>query len=449
MDIKCITTVWDNDKAVSEQNICKTVNDPGIEANVANLYPEVHYQEFEGFGGAITEASGYTFLKMGHESRKEIIDAYFGTEGICYSAVRVPVDSCDFSLINYSAVNDESDVNLNSFNLERDKQYILPMLFKAQEAAGKRLKIMLSPWSPPAFMKTNGAKNGGGSLKPEYREMWARYLCRYVKEYRSMGLNVTMLTVQNEPKASQTWDSCIYTAQQEKEFIRDYLYPEMVKNGLEDLELCIWDHNKERVFERARDVIDADTDKMVKGVAFHWYSGDHFDAVRVVREKYPDKKLIFSEGCVEYSKFSAKDQLRSAQMYAHDILGNLNAGMNLSLDWNILLDERGGPNHVGNYCDAPLMANTKNDTVEKKLSYTYIGHFSRYIKPGAFRIASTVYTDRLETTAFRNPDGTIACVLLNRTESDLPVNLRICGQFAYMLIPRESITTLIITDKKI
>jgi glucosylceramidase len=201
-------------------------------------------------------------------------------------------------------MNDPEDIEFKSFRLDRDEKYIIPMLKKAQETAGKSLSVMLSPWSPPAFMKNNGERTGGGSLKTEYRSFWAEYICHYIKQYRERGFSIDMLTIQNEPNAKQTWDSCLYSSEEEKEFLRDYLYPSLIKNGLEDTAVHIWDHNKERMFDRASTIIDEETNKMVQGVAFYWYTGDHFDAINLVREKFPDKKLIFTEGCVEYSRFT-------------------------------------------------------------------------------------------------------------------------------------------------
>jgi glucosylceramidase len=441
MKLTLSSTAYFGGKVKKAQLIAAFEADPGVENHAVNLYPGVKYQEIMGFGGAITEAAGYVFSKMSGEKQREILDAYYGQEGNQYTMARASIDSCDFSLGNYSAVTDPNDETFATFTLKRDEQYVLPLLRRAQETAKKSLALMLSPWSPPAFMKSNGQKNGGGYLMPEYYGQWASYICRYIKEYQARGYNIAMVTVQNEPKAVQKWDSCVYTAEEEKVFLRDFLYPALEKNNLTDVGICIWDHNKERVYERAKDIIDDKTNKMVKGVAFHWYSGEHFDAVRLVAEQFPDKKLVFTEGCVEYSRFGADDQLAHARMYAHDIIGNLKAGMHGYLDWNILLDEKGGPNHVSNYCEAPLMCDTKQNTVEKKLSFEYIGHFSRYIKPGAKRIASSVYTDKLDTVSFLNPDGTLVSVYLNKTGKALPVVIRLNGQAASFTLAANAIAT--------
>ncbi len=444
MELTLTSTVYLRGKVKKVQQTAAFEVDPGVENQAVNLYPGIRYQEIMGFGGAITEAAGYVFSRMSVDKQQEILDAYFGNEGNQYTMARVSIDSCDFALGNYSAVTDPKDETLASFTLKRDEQYVLPLLGRAQETAQTRLALMLSPWSPPAFMKSNGQKNGGGYLLPGYYGQWANYVCRYIKEYQTRGFDVTMVTVQNEPKAVQKWDSCIYTAEEEKVFLRDFLYPALKKNGLADVGIYIWDHNKERVYERARDIMDDKTGKMVSGVAFHWYSGEHFDAVRLVAEQFPDKKLVFSEGCVEYSRFGADDQLNHAKMYAHDIIGNLKAGMHGYLDWNILLDEKGGPNHVGNFCEAPLMCDPEQNTVEKKLSFEYIGHFSRFIKPGAKRIASSAYTDKLDTVSFLNPDGTLVCVYLNKTGKALPVVIRLNGQAAAFTLAANAIATGVI-----
>lgn len=441
--MKLVVTSYENNKRETTIRECELKQDTGAAMQVLNLYPNIEYQTFHGFGGAITEAAGYAYSKLSEENKKKVVDNYFGEEGNGYGMVRTHIDSCDFSLDNYTAMNDPEDKEMKSFSLERDEIYILPLLKAAQEKRVEPLDLMLTPWSPPAFMKTNGDRNHGGKLKPEYREFWAEYMCRYIQEYEEKGYKVNRLTVQNEPAAVQTWDSCIFTAEEEKEFLRDYLYPALVKNDLSHVKINIWDHNKEIMFERARVTIDEVTDKMIDGVAFHWYTGDHFEAIGITRDAFPGKELIFTEGCVEYSRFDAS-QLNNAAMYAHDIIGNMNAGMTGFIDWNILLDEKGGPNHVKNYCDAPIMCNTETGEFEEKLSFHYIGHFSRYIKKDAKRIAFTKYTDKLEVTAMKNQDGSIAVVMLNRNEHDLPVVVRIEGRTTEFVVPKNSIATGVI-----
>jgi len=420
--LKLITTRYMNGKKDLILNVIRP--ESRGENYVVNVYPQFEYQTIMGFGGAITEAAGYVFSRLGEENRKKVLDLYFSKRGNRYSMTRTHIDSCDFSLDMYEAMSNPEDPELESFSLERDDRYIIPMIKAAQETMGEPIDIMLSPWSPPAFMKTNRDRKNGGQLKPKYYSLWAKYIARYIKEYEKRGLNVSRITIQNEPMATQVWDSCLFSAEEEKTFLRDHLYPTLVEQGLSNVKINIWDHNKERLVNRACAVIDNDTDKMIDGIAFHWYTGDHFEAVNIVRELFPGKQLIFSEGCVEYSRFG-DNQLRNAQMYAHDIIGNLNAGMTGFIDWNILLDDRGGPNHVKNYCEAPIMADVSRDELYVKLSYDYIGHFSRYIKKGAKRIGFSKYTKDLDVTAVKNPDGSIVLVFLNATEKAIPVHVHL------------------------
>jgi glucosylceramidase len=442
--MKLITTCYENNKKdviMKEYEAKPEIK--GVETHVINLYPEVEYQTILGFGGAVTEAAGYAFSKLTKENQEKALELYFGGSGNGYHLMRSHIDSCDFSLGTYAAMNDPEDTEMNSFQQEREEQYILPLLRAATKKAGKAFDLMLSPWSPPAFMKTNGDRTHGGKLKKEYRKAWAEYICRYIKEYEKKGFHVNRLTIQNEPAAVQTWDSCIYSAEEEKVFLRDYLYPTLSEQGLDHIRLNIWDHNKERMYERAKEIIDEETIGMVDGVAFHWYSGDHFEAITLTHEAFPEKELIFTEGCVEYSRFSA-DQLKNAQMYAHDIMGNLNAGMTGFIDWNIFLDEKGGPNHVGNYCDAPIMVNTQTGELMVKLSYDYIGHFSKYIEPGAKRIGLSKYSSELEVTAFKNPKGSLVLVALNRTYKKMPVVIRVNSELIEFELPESSIATALL-----
>lgn len=444
MQLLLNTTTYKKEGIKNQKQELIFTADKEKENELLNLYPQVMYQCFEGFGGALTDASGFVYAQMSVNDKKKIIDTYFGKEGILYNRVRIPVDSCDFSVEQFQAVSDKEDTEFQSFSLDREKKYIYP-LWEDVRAAARDVDVMITPWSPPDFMKTNEMRVNGGRLKEEYREVYAEYLCHYIEELRKIGICVSRMSIQNEPKAVQTWDSCVMDAREEKVFLRDYLYPAMERHGLTDVEIFIWDHNKERVFERACEIIDDTTVHMVKGIAFHWYSGDHFESLQMVREKFPDLKLILSEACIEYSKFAAEGELLNVEKYAHEIIGNLNAGMNAFYDWNILLDETGGPNHVGNFCDAPFMYHLEEKKLEERMTLSAIGHFSRYIKPGAVRIGQSRYTGKLESTAFKNPDGNIIVVLLNREEESIPVTLRIGDECVSVTVEPHTLSTGVIT----
>lgn len=444
MKLEYISTTFPDKTRNTRETQVPFVDDNGQERQVINLHPDVEFQTFEGFGGAFTDSAGYVYAQMDQEKRERMLSSYFGAGRMNYRLGRIHADSCDFSVDQYEAMSAPEDRALTSFTLNRTRQYMIPMVKDAEKALAAPLELMLSPWSPPAFMKTNRERCHGGKLKPEYQDFWADYLCRYIQELRAEGLNVCRMSIQNEPNAVQTWDSCIYSPEEERDFLKNHLHPALVRHGLEDVEVFIWDHNKERLYERACVILDKETAPMVAGLAFHWYSGDHFEALELVRKRFPDKKLILSEACIEYSIYDKENGLFNAQKYAHDIIGNLNAGMCAFYDWNLVLDETGGPNHVGNLCDAPYLYDAAKKELIERNTLAYLWHFSHFILPGAVRIGLSRYTTRLDVTAFKNPDGSLVCVLMNQEDDEKTAFLRLSGQLAEIHLPPRSIGTVIV-----
>jgi glucosylceramidase len=418
---------------------CAVRSDTGAqEREIVNLYPDVTHQTIRGFGGAITQAVGYTLSQMPANTQRQILRDVFGADGLRYQMVRTSIDSCDFAVEQYEASGRPGA----PFDLTQDEAYIIPFIQAAQAFCPEKIQVMLTPWSPPAYMKDNGIRSFGGRLMPEFYSAWADYICRYLLVYQSHGLFVNRLSVQNEPNANQLWDSCLFTGEEEKRFLRDFLCPALHKNGLGTVALYIWDHNKERLFDRVREVVDDSTNDMVAGAAFHWYSGDHFDALRLVREQFPKLDLLFSEGCIEYKHYSSDDPLHSARMYAHDMIGNFNAGMNTFFDWNIALNSEGGPNHASNFCESPILCNPETGTYEKRLSYYYIYQFSHFIAPGAVQIATTTFANTIGAAAFQNPDGRLVAVLLNHSSNPYRVFLRVNGQLIELPLEADAIASV-------
>lgn len=384
------------------------------------IFPEIEEEEFQAFGGAITEASAYTYSQMPKEIQKKVIESYFSELEMNYRVVRVPIDSCDFSLEHYEAFTNPEDVQMKQLDFSRPFKYIKTMLEDAQKAANNQLKLLLSPWSPPAFMKTNGERNHGGKLKKEYYALYAEYLCRYIQEFKNMGHFVERITIQNEPGADQSWDSCLFTASEEKEFIHHYFAPTLKKKGLDDVEIFFLDHNKNDIISHTLETLDEETVNEISGLAFHWYSGDHFEQLQFFKKKFPEKQMILSEFCV-----APENPAQSAESYAHEIIGDLNAGTQAIYDWNILLDKKGGPNHVENYCEAPFMYDIEENELIKNPSADYLWHFSHFIKPGAIKLASSTFERTLEIVAFKIPHHMIIAVIFNRSENDFNFELQI------------------------
>lgn len=443
--IRLFSTVKDSDLRLTEQALPSAASQP---EPVIALDPDTQYQEIIGFGGAFTEAAAVTLHKLPPEKQAELLRAYFDpVAGHGYTLCRTHINSCDFSLGNYAYAEVPDDVTLEHFSIERDRQALLPMIQAARAIAGDALKLLASPWSPPAWMKTNGEMNHGGQLKPEHRDVWAAYYCRYIQAYAAEGVPIWALTVQNEPEATQTWDSCRYTAEEERDFVRDHLGPALHRHDLSHIRLLIWDHNRDRLFERASVVYDDPrAAQYVWGAGFHWYEHpQRFDNVQRVHDAYPDKHLVFTEGCQEGGPHLGEWGL--GERYAHAMLNDLNAWTEGWIDWNMLLDETGGPNHVGNYCSAPIIADTRTGELLYQSSYYYIGHFARFIGPGARRISCRVSAGDLEVTAFRNADGSLAVVILNRTEAEIAFTLALGDQNLACVSPARSIQTYLVSSE--
>ena len=413
--------------------------------------PSKTFQTFVGIGAALTDASAETYYKLTKENQDRFMEAYFSTEkGIGYSLARTIIHSCDFSSGSYTYV-EEGDAELKSFNIDHDRTYRIPFTKRAIEAAGGTLTMYASPWSPPAFMKTNNNMLQGGSLKPDFYQPWANYYIKFIKAYEAEGIPIWGLSVQNEPMATQRWESCIYTAEEERDFVKNYLGPTLEKENMGNKKLIVWDHNRDLLFQRANVILsDPEAAKYVWGTGFHWYEDwkdgiPMFDNVKRVQETFPDKNLIFTEGCNERYDITRieNDDPKLAERYGKAMINDFNNGTVAWTDWNILLDETGGPNHVGNFCFAPVHGDTQTGELMFTESYYYIGHFSKFIRPGAKRIVSVSSSNALMTTGFQNQDGSIVIVVMNIGDQPLSYSLTMDSKTAQLNTLPHSIQTII------
>ncbi|MCD9187648.1 MAG: hypothetical protein LUM44_14610 [Pyrinomonadaceae bacterium] len=412
--------------------------------------PKRTFQTFLGIGGALTDSSAETFAKLPKEKQEEFLTAYFDKEkGIGYTFGRTNIHSCDFSSGSYTYV-DEGDKDLKSFDIKHDRQFRIPFIKKAIQRADGKLTMFASPWSPPAYMKTTGTMLKGGKLKPEFAASWAMYYAKFIKAYEKEGIPIWGISVQNEPMATQTWESCIYTAEEERDFLKNHLGPTMRKEGLSNKKIIIWDHNRDLIYQRVSTILsDPAAAKYATHIGYHWYepwSGGEpmFENVRLVNENFPDKPLIFTEGCADSYDAKKIKSWKLGELYGNSMIHDFNNGTVAWTDWNVLLDEKGGPNHVGNFCFAPIHGDTVTGELIYTNSYYYIGHFSKFIKPGAKRIASSPSRSALISTAFQNPDGKISVVVMNKTDKEVPYFLWIDGKAAEIKSLPHSIQTLVV-----
>lgn len=411
--------------------------------------PKKTFQTFMGIGGALTDASAETFAKLPKEKQEELLQAYFDKEnGIGYTLARTNINSCDFSSGSYTYIQD-GDSSLKTFDINPDKQFKIPFIKRVIAAAGGKLDLYASPWSPPAFMKSNNNMLRGGKLKPGYYNSWANYYTKFIKAYEADGIPIWGITIQNEPMATQKWESCIYSGEEERDFLKNNLGPAMHKAGLGDKKIIGWDHNRDLLYQRAGTLLnDPESAKYLWGIGFHWYepwSGGEpmFNNVKLVHDAYPDKNLIFTEGCAESFDMNKIHEWRLGEKYGNNMIHDFNNGMVAWTDWNILLDEKGGPNHVANFCFAPIHADTKNGELIYTNEYYYIGHFSKFIKPGAKRIVSSASRSALLTTAFLNTDGKVAVVVMNSGNEKIKYFLWVEGKAAEVNSLPHSIQTLV------
>ena len=434
--------------SLTETNSFKNAIQP-LETEIAVFVnPNKTFQKFLGIGGAITDASAEVFAKLSKDKQEELLNAYYSESGINYNIIRTSIHSCDFSSQSHTYI-EEGDAELKTFSIEKDKQFRIPMIKRATSLIKDDLVFYASPWSPPAFMKTNKNMLQGGKLMPEYYQIWADYFVKFIQAYEAEDIPVWGVTIQNEPMAKQRWESCIYTAEEERDFLKNNLGPAFEKAGFQDKNIVVWDHNRDLISHRANTIFeDPEAAKYAWGIGFHWYEtwtgGEpKYDNLSNIKTSFPTKNLLFTEGCQE--KFSDEHYFRwsNAERYGNSMINDFNSGTVGWTDWNILLDETGGPNHVQNLCFAPIHADTRTNELIYTPSYYYIGHFSKFIKPNATRVSTTTSRSTLESTSFINENKQMVTVVMNKTNAPITYKLLVDDSEVSLTIPAHAMQSLL------
>ena len=426
------------------------MNQP-LESDIAVFIdPKHQFQQIIGFGGALTDASAEVLAKLPENLQDSLINAYYDSKsGIDYNFGRVTIGSTDFSSASYMYVAD-NDTTLSTFSVAHDETYKIPLIKRIQEKRKGDFTMFASPWSPPAWMKDNNDILHGGHLLRKYYGLWAQYQIKFLQAYHEKGMDFWGISAQNEPMAKQTWESCIYTAEEERDYIKEALGPALHENGFADTKLIAWDHNRDLLFQRASVLLnDSVAASYIWGLGIHWYetwSGTQplYDNVHKVKENFPSINFLFTEGCQEKFDYNRINDWALGERYADNILNDLNNGITAYCDWNILLDETGGPNHVGNFCFAPVIANVAKKELHFTNAFWYLGQFSKFIHKGARRVSSTSNRSDLQVTSFVNPDGRIASIVLNRTDKDIDFHVWMDGQWAAAKAKAHSLNTILL-----
>jgi len=403
----------------------------------------IQKQTILGFGGAFTEASAYNLKRVNKELRQQAIEAYFDPDkGLGYQLGRISIHGCDFSLGSYLYIDDYDDT-LSTFSIKRD-QTIIELIKDAQKVLKKPISLVASPWTPPFWMKDNHSPIFGGKLLSKYDQTWADYFVKFIRAYENEGLSIFAVTIQNEPMAVQRWDSCIFENEEELRFLK-VLGKTLEEQGLKDCRIFIWDHNRDMMVERASHIYrDKEASKYAWGTAFHWYDQNAFDEVKKHHELFPDKHLLFTEGCQENGPHLHDYQV--AERYGRNMMHDLRNWTEGYIDWNLFLDDTGGPNHVNNLCSAPIIIKIFHQELVKNPSYYYIGHFSKFIKPGAIQVESSG-TESCLYFACINPDKSQVLVVQNESDKEIPICVNGFIEPIEQIILPHSISTFILNEQ--
>ncbi|MDR9417377.1 glycoside hydrolase family 30 beta sandwich domain-containing protein [Gracilimonas sp.] len=439
------------------------------------INPEKTFQEITGIGGSFTEASAYLLNELSEENRNDILEAYFGESGAKYSLTRTHMNSSDFSLGNYSYAPVPGDRNLENFSIEEDRDDLIPMIKDAMKISQDGFKIISSPWTAPPWMKDNNDWKGG-KLLPEYYDTWALFFSKYLTAYKEEGIDIWGITVENEPLGNDSnWESMHFTPEEQNEFVKNHLGPQLENDGYADIKLLGYDQNRHEELIEWVDAMydDEEAAQYYDGTAVHWYASTYkifAEELQYAHQKAPNKHLIQTEATVDADIPAWKDDAwywsKEATdwgwdwapedrkhlhpkyvpvfRYARDMIGTLNNWVDGWVDWNMVLNRQGGPNWAENWCVAPVIVDPDADEVYYTPLYYTMSHFSRYIRPGAVRIGHEISDDELMLTAAQNPDGSIAVVLLNQGEAQKGIELDLNGQKASFEIQGKAIQTVVI-----
>lgn len=442
-------TTGDQGKLLSEEPQLTITKLDNSAFPTIQLFPAEKLQQMEGFGAALTGSSAYLIhQKLNHSQRERLLRELFSVEnGIGLSYLRLTIGASDFSLSNYT-YNDlpkgETDYDLDRFSIAKDKQDLVPVL-KEILGINQNIRIMGSPWSPPAWMKTNESLMAG-ELKKEAYGVYAKYFVGYIQALREEGIGIAAITIQNEPlHATANYPSMYMSSADQSMFIRDHLGPAFAANNI-DADIVVYDHNWDNTAYPMDILNDPATKEYVAGTAFHGYGGD-VNAMSQVHNAHPDKGIYFTEisGGEWATNFSDNLQWNMR----HVFIGTTKNWSKNVLLWNLALDERYGPTNNGcQDCRGVVTVNSQTGEVSRNVEYYSLAHFSKFIPSGSHRIGSqsSGNTGGVDFVAFLTPEGERVLVMSNDNSESRELKIVEGERQLIYSLPGKSVTTIVWED---
>ncbi|KAK7586269.1 hypothetical protein V9T40_004145 [Parthenolecanium corni] len=423
------------------------------------IYSKRTFQEIYGFGGAFTDSAGINILSLSEPAQNLLLQSYFSKDGLEYVLGRVPIGGTDFSTRGYTYQDNSTDASLKSFSLtQEDLNYKIPIIKRAQSYAQKSLKLIASCWSPPKWMKTNHELTGFGVLKDEYYKAYANYHVKFLDAYKENAIDVWCITTGNEPMNGllimNKLNAVGWTPTSQRRWIGQHLGPNM-RSSHPNVCILTGDDQRYTLPWWLKTVMeDKEAAKYINGTAVHWYWDFIIPPVqlRKTHEDFPNLFIINSEASYGDKPWDwykvALGAWKRAEEYAHDIIQDLNNWLVGWVDWNLALNEEGGPTYIKNFVDSPIIVNEAKDEFYKQPMFYAIGHFSKFLTPGSVRIENSVSpANVLETVSVKRPDQSIAIVVLNKKSYDVKLSLANGKDLAVINIPKYSVNSILYKEK--
>jgi glucosylceramidase len=425
------------------------------------------FQKTDGFGFALTGGSAGLLMKMTPAARTAVLREIFATDdkniGVSYLRLSIGASDLNSFVFSYDDLKEgETDPELKKFSLSQDLNDVIPVM-KEILAIDPDIEILGSPWSAPAWMKTNNNVRGG-ALKKECYDVYARYFVKYIQAMKSQGITLDAITIQNEPLNSKNTPSMQWLWQEQADFIKNFLGPAFVSSGL-TTKIILFDHNLDRIDYPLAMLNDPEVAKYSDGTAFHHYGGDIY-AMNNLHLARPDKNLYFTEQMV-VERQGDKNLNISDQVIRLIISTTRSWSKNVIL-WNLAADPKNDPHTDNGGCSMCQGAITiDGESISRNIAYYTIAHASKFVRPGSFRIASTYPGDKtvsltedeerpgikraivientqlLPNVAFRTPDGKIVIIVVNNTSSANSFRIQYNGKFAGFRLSPGSVGTYV------